>query len=51
LADRATLDRWREKAAAEVEEAISTAQREAAPQGSEEDWCALSNRALTDPTP
>src|SRR5947208_3994613 len=48
LADRATLDRWREKAAAEIDEAISTAQREAAPQGTEEDWCAISERELVD---
>jgi TPP-dependent pyruvate/acetoin dehydrogenase alpha subunit len=48
LADRATLDHWREEAAAEVEEAISTAQREAPPQGDEEDWCALSERELVD---
>jgi pyruvate dehydrogenase E1 component alpha subunit/2-oxoisovalerate dehydrogenase E1 component alpha subunit len=48
LADRATLNSWRAKAAAEVEEAISTAQREAAPQGDEEDWCAISERDLID---
>ncbi len=48
LLDRETLTAWREEAAAKVEEAVSTAQREAAPQGSEEDWCALSERDLVD---
>ena len=31
---------------AEVEEAVATAQQEAAPIGSEEDWCAISTREL-----
>jgi len=48
LADRATLDQWRAKAAAEVDEAISTAQKEAGPTGDEEDWCAISDRGLVD---
>ncbi|MBA3882691.1 MAG: thiamine pyrophosphate-dependent dehydrogenase E1 component subunit alpha [Chthoniobacterales bacterium] len=48
LADADTLGRWREEIAAEVNEAIETAQREAAPVGSEEDWCALSQRRLVD---
>lgn len=48
LADASTLQQWREEAAAQVDEAISTAQKEAAPQASEEDWCALSARNLVD---
>jgi pyruvate dehydrogenase E1 component alpha subunit/2-oxoisovalerate dehydrogenase E1 component alpha subunit len=43
-----TLQQWREEAAAQVDEAISTAQKEAAPQAGEEDWCALSVRNLVD---
>src|SRR5262249_28125312 len=42
LADAETLQSWRAKAAADVEEAISTAQKEPAPAGNEEDWCAIS---------
>jgi acetoin:2,6-dichlorophenolindophenol oxidoreductase subunit alpha len=48
LADRATLDAWRAKAVAEVEEAVATARQEAAPQADEEDWCAISDRGLVD---
>ena len=48
LADRATLDDWRKKAAAKVEEAVAAAQKEAAPLGEEEDWCAISDRELVD---
>jgi TPP-dependent pyruvate/acetoin dehydrogenase alpha subunit len=48
LLDRATLDAWRKEAAAQVEEAVSTAQREAAPQASEEEWCAISEQELLD---
>jgi TPP-dependent pyruvate/acetoin dehydrogenase alpha subunit len=50
LADRETLAKWREEAAAEIEKAISTAQKESAPQGDEEDWCAISDRDLVDQT-
>jgi competence protein ComEC len=39
----------REDAARQVDEAISTAQREAVPEGNEEDWCAISTRDLVDP--
>lgn len=49
LANAETLRGWREEAAAEVEEAVNTAQCEAAPQASEEDWCAISSRELVDP--
>lgn len=48
LADDDTLQQWRAEAAAEVEKAVEAAQREAAPVGSEEDWCALSTRELLD---
>jgi pyruvate dehydrogenase E1 component alpha subunit/2-oxoisovalerate dehydrogenase E1 component alpha subunit len=48
LADAATLRQWRDEAAAEVNEAINIAQREAAPVASEEDWCALAHRDLAD---
>ncbi len=48
LADAETIAEWRAEAAKEVNEAISTAQEEAAPEGSEEDWCALSTRSLVD---
>lgn len=48
LADAATLKTWREDAAREVDEAVATAQSEAAPNGEEEDWCAVSMRELRD---
>jgi pyruvate dehydrogenase E1 component alpha subunit/2-oxoisovalerate dehydrogenase E1 component alpha subunit len=48
LAEAATLKKWREEAAAEVDKAITTAQKEAAPEGNEEDWCAMSVRELVD---
>ncbi len=48
LADADTLRQWREEVAAEVNEAIDIAQREAAPVASEEDWCALAQRELVD---
>lgn len=51
LADDATLRQWRADAVVQVEEAVDTAQREAAPVGSEEDWCAISTRALVDQIP
>jgi len=46
--DRETLKQWRTEASAEVEKAVETAHREAAPVGSEEDWCAISNRNLVE---
>ena len=46
--DAATLKQWRAELSAEVEKAVETAQREAAPVGSEEDWCAISTRDLVD---
>src|SRR6266702_1272695 len=48
LVDAETLREWREEAAAQVDQAISTAQKEAAPDADEEDWCAISTRALVD---
>src|SRR3954465_5485974 len=48
LLDPDTLADWRKKAAAKVDEAISTAQKEAPPEGDKEDWCALSTRDLVD---
>src|SRR5213595_200027 len=48
LADAATLQRWREEAAEEVENAFSAAQKEPVPNGEEEDWCAISTRDLVD---
>jgi TPP-dependent pyruvate/acetoin dehydrogenase alpha subunit len=48
LMDREGLDQMRAEIAAEVDEAVATAQQEDAPQGSEEDWCAVATRALAD---
>jgi TPP-dependent pyruvate/acetoin dehydrogenase alpha subunit len=48
LADAETLRQWREEAAAQVDDAVSTAQKEAAPDPNEEDWCAVSTRELVD---
>jgi pyruvate dehydrogenase E1 component alpha subunit/2-oxoisovalerate dehydrogenase E1 component alpha subunit len=48
LLDREGLQQMRAEIAAEVDEAVSTAQQEDAPHGSEEDWCAVSTRELAD---
>jgi TPP-dependent pyruvate/acetoin dehydrogenase alpha subunit len=48
LLDAETLRQWREDATAQVEVAISTAQKEAAPDEDNEDWCAISQRKLAD---
>src|SRR5439155_1431860 len=48
MADAATLKSWREDAARQVDEAIATAQKEAAPDAENEDWCAISTRELVD---
>jgi len=48
LLDPETLKQWRAEVVAEVEKAVETAQREGAPVGNEEDWCALSTRELMD---
>ncbi len=46
--DAATLRQWQTEASAQVEAAIATTIREPLPDPDEEDWCALSNRQLTD---
>ncbi len=48
LADAKTLRQWREESALKVDEAISTAQKEAPPQAGEVEWCALSTNDLAD---
>jgi len=48
LVDCATLQSWKDEARKQVEEAIATAQQEAAPDGAKEDWCAISARELVD---
>ena len=51
LADAEMLKKWRAEAAAEVEDAVATAQKEAPPEADEEDWCAISMRHLVDRIP
>ncbi len=46
--DAATLKKWRAEISTEIETAVETAQSEAAPVGTEEDWSALSTRGLAD---
>jgi TPP-dependent pyruvate/acetoin dehydrogenase alpha subunit len=48
LADTETMKSWRADAATKVDEALTTAQKEAAPNADEEDWCAISTRELAD---
>src|SRR2546423_9185103 len=48
LLDPDTLAEWRKDAAAQVDEAVATAQKEAVPEADKEDWCALSTRDLAD---
>ena len=48
LVDAETLRAWRDQAVQKVEEAVNMAQREPVPEGAEEDWCAISTRALCD---
>lgn len=48
LADSAMLKNWRDDAVRQVDEAFAAAQKEPAPKGEEEDWCALSQRELVD---
>jgi pyruvate dehydrogenase E1 component alpha subunit/2-oxoisovalerate dehydrogenase E1 component alpha subunit len=47
-ADVTTLEAWAKDCAAQVEEAVAHSLREAAPDPSHEEWCALSHRHLTD---
>src|SRR5881398_3387137 len=46
LMDPQTLSEWRKEAAAQVDEAVAAAQKEPAPEGDKEDWCAYSMRDL-----
>ncbi len=48
LLTREQLQQMRDELAAEVEEAVTTAQQEDVPQGNEEDWCAFSTREMVD---
>jgi len=48
LVDAETLREWRKDAAAQVDQAISAAQKEAAPEADEEEWYAISTRDLVD---
>ena len=48
LVDADTLREWRKDAAAQVDQAISAAQKEAAPEADEEEWYAISTRDLVD---
>lgn len=48
LLDREGLQQMRAELAAEIDDAVATAQQEDAPHGSEEDWCAISTRELAD---
>jgi pyruvate dehydrogenase E1 component alpha subunit/2-oxoisovalerate dehydrogenase E1 component alpha subunit len=47
-ADAATIRKYREEAALEVEQAVATVQREAGPDPFKENWCALSSRHLSE---
>jgi pyruvate dehydrogenase E1 component alpha subunit/2-oxoisovalerate dehydrogenase E1 component alpha subunit len=46
VADAATLEGWRSDTLRQIEEAIATVQREAAPDPFEHDWCAIASRHL-----
>src|SRR6058998_573714 len=46
LSDAETRAEWRKHAAAQEDEAIAAAQKEAPPEGDKEDWCAYSMRDL-----
>src|SRR5216110_1970251 len=48
LLDAETLREWRKDAAAQVDQAISAAQKEAPPEADEEEWYAISMRDLLD---
>ncbi len=45
-AEAAELTQWRDDALRQVEEAVATTAREAAPDPNDEDWCALASRHL-----
>src|SRR5213596_506048 len=48
LVDSETLQSWKDDARKQVDEAIETAQKDPAPEGEKEDWCAISTRELVD---
>src|SRR5947209_4880016 len=48
LLDREGLQQLRTEIAADVDQAVATAQKEDAPHASEEDWCAVATRELAD---
>jgi TPP-dependent pyruvate/acetoin dehydrogenase alpha subunit len=47
-ADAASVRKFREEAALEVEQAVAIVQREAGPDPFKENWCALSSRHLVE---
>jgi pyruvate dehydrogenase E1 component alpha subunit/2-oxoisovalerate dehydrogenase E1 component alpha subunit len=47
-ADAAAIQRFREEAALEIEQAVAQVQREAAPDPYKENWCALASRHLSE---
>jgi acetoin:2,6-dichlorophenolindophenol oxidoreductase subunit alpha len=51
ILDREGLQTMRTEIAAEVDQAVATAQQEDTPVGADEDWCAISTRQLTDQIP
>ena len=48
LVDAAKVQSWKDDARKQVDDAMATAQQEAAPEGAKEDWCAISTRELVD---
>jgi pyruvate dehydrogenase E1 component alpha subunit/2-oxoisovalerate dehydrogenase E1 component alpha subunit len=50
-AEAEAVQQWRAEIAAEVDEAVATAQQEDAPVASKEDWCAMASRELMDQIP
>src|SRR3954447_11380312 len=48
LAEASTIAEWRKEVAAQVDEAMATAQKEAPPEAYKEEWWALSMRELVD---
>lgn len=44
------IAQWRAEAVSKVEDAVARVQREPAPDAIDEDWCALSERGLADPS-
>ncbi len=48
LLDREGLQQMRSEVAAQIDEAVATAQQEDVPRGNKEDWCAFSTREMAD---